>query len=304
MVSKTELGGMIVPLVTPLGADGELKLDCMPALVEHVIAGRLQGIFANGSQGEAYALAPDERAAALDAVLVAVNGRVPVLAGTGAITTRQAIALTRQAERAGAAAAIIGTPYFITPSQDELFAYYADIAAAVTLPILGYSNPRRTGGVAIAPATLARLAAQIPHFVGVKESSGDLAKVSAVINACPADFRVFVGGDTLIYATLCYGGDGAIGMTMNIAPSLAASIYSAFQSGDHTRARELQAKMSVLREALSSFGTYPVWIKEALTLMGLPAGPARRPILPLDDSRRTALRDLLVTSGVMPASSP
>lgn len=296
---KTELQGMIPPLPTPLHADGSLNLDAVPTLVEHVLAGGVHGIFATGSQGEAYALAPDERAAVWDAVLTAVNGRVPVLVGTGAITTRDAIALTRQAERAGADAATIGTPYFITPSQEEIYTYYADIASAVSMSILGYSNPGRTGGIKIAAETLCRLAAAFPHFVGVKESSGDLSEITAIIGTTAADFRVFAGSDKLIYGALCAGADGAVGMSINLAPALAVSIYDAFQAGDHTRARELQAKLSALREGLAQFGTYPVWVKEALNLMGLPAGPARRPVLPLDDKQRAGLRTVLQNAAIL-----
>lgn len=285
--------GVIPPLVTPMHSDGSLNLDAMPALVEHMLAGGVHAIFYPGSQSEAYALTPDERAAALDAVLAAVNGRVPVIAGTGAITTRDTIALTRQAAEAGADAVSIITPFFITPSQAELIAHYSEVASAVTIPILGYSNPMRTGGVRLTPATLARLAEGIPHFVGVKDSSGDLAETAAIMRACPDDFRVFVGRDTLIYGALCYGAAGTVALSVNVAPALVVEIYDAFQAGDHARARAAQEKLAVLRETLPKFGTYPVWVKEAMTLLGLPAGPARRPVQPLDGEQRAVLRRLL-----------
>lgn len=291
--------GMIPPLATPLHADGSLNLGAVPALVEHVLGAGVHGIFAPGSQGEAYALSADERIAVLEAVLTAVNGRVPVIAGTGAITTRDAIAHTRHAERAGAAAVTIITPYFISPSQDELAAFYSDIAAATSLPILAYSNPARTGGVRIAPETLARLAADIPHFVGVKDSSGDLATTMAIIRACPPRFRVFTGRDTLIYAALCQGAVGAVGLTMNVAPAWSVGVYEAFRAGDHARARALQDRVAVLREGLPRFGSYPLWVKEALELLGLPAGPARRPILPLSEGQRAELRAFLRDLGLI-----
>ncbi|MCD4686657.1 MAG: dihydrodipicolinate synthase family protein [Anaerolineae bacterium] len=298
-MSIPDLHGMIPPLVTPMHADGSLHLNGIPALVEHVLAGGVHGIFMPGSQSEAYALNADERRAVLDATLTAVNGRVPVIAGTGSITTHDAIALTQQAERAGANAAAIVTPFFITPSQDEIYAYYANIAAAVSLPLLGYSNPGRTGGVRITPATLARLAEDIPHFIGVKDSSGDLSETTAILRACPPDFRVFVGRDTLIYGGLCYGAAGAVGLTMNVAPHYAADLYTAFQASDHALAREEQAQIAILREGLPRFGSYPVWVKEALTLMGLPAGPARKPIQPLNDDQRAALRTFLQSAGII-----
>jgi 4-hydroxy-tetrahydrodipicolinate synthase len=298
-MTSLDLHGMIPPLATPMHADGSLNLDGVPALVEHVLTGGVHGIFAPGSQGEAYALTADERLAVLEATLAAVNGRVPVIAGTGAITTRDAIAFTRQAERAGADAAAIVTPFFIAPSQDEIYAYYADIAATVSLPLLGYSNPSRTGGVRITPVTLARLAKDIPHFVGVKDSGGDLSETAAIISACPPDFRVFVGRDTLIYGGLCYGAAGAVGLTMNVAPKLATDLYAAFRAGDHALARQKQAQIAVLREGLPRFGSYPAWVKEALTLMGLPAGPTRKPIQPLSDEQRAGLRAFLQSAGMI-----
>ncbi|MBN1964142.1 MAG: dihydrodipicolinate synthase family protein, partial [Anaerolineae bacterium] len=123
-MAQLELSGIVPPLVTPMHADGSLNLAGVAPLVEHVLAGGVHAIFSPGSQSEAYALAADERAALLDAVLAAVNGRVPVIAGTGAITTRDAVAFTRQAEQAGASAAAVITPFFISPSQEELYAYY------------------------------------------------------------------------------------------------------------------------------------------------------------------------------------
>ncbi|MBI5960394.1 MAG: dihydrodipicolinate synthase family protein [Chloroflexi bacterium] len=299
MMSKVEFHGIIPPLPTPMHADGSLNLAAVPALVEHVLAGGVHGLFVTGSQGEAYALSSDERVALWDAVLAAVNGRVPVMVGSGAINTRDAVELTQRAERAGADAATVGTPHFISPSQDELYAHYIEVASAVSFPVLGYSNPDRAGGLRITPATVARLASDQTNFIGIKESSGDLAETSAIIRACPADFRVFVGRDTLIYGALCYGADGAVGLAVNVAPALAVGIYEAFESGDHTRARELQSRMSALREGLSRFGTYPVWVKEALELMGIPVGPARRPILPLKPDQREKLRTVLSTAGVL-----
>ena len=296
----SHLHGVIPPLVTPMHPDGSLNLAAMPTLVEAMLDAGVHAVFTPGSQSEAYALSADERVQVIDAALEAVNGRVPVIAGSGAITTRDAIAHSQRAERAGVDALSILTPYFITPSQDEIYAYYADIAAAVSLPILGYSNPQRAV-VKIAPATLGRLARDIPHFIGVKDSSGDVAETAAIIRACPPDFKVFVGRDTLIYPSLCIGAAGTVALTVNVAPRLAVGIYEAFQAGDHARARALQERLSILREGLPRFGSYPVWVKEAMALQGLPAGPTRKPILPLRDDQRAELRALLVSVGLLDA---
>lgn len=294
-MEPSQFHGMIPPIATPMHADGSLNLAALPAVVEHVLAGGVHGIFTPGSQGEAYALNADERCAVIEAAVAAVNGRVPVIAGTGAITTRDAVRLSVDAQQAGADAIAAVTPFFITPTQDEIYAYYAAIAEAVTVPIFGYSNPGRTGGLKITPETLARLAADIPHFIGVKDSSGDLAEAAAIMRACPPDFRVFVGRDTLIYAALCHGVAGAVGLTMNVAPAAAVGIYDAFQAGDHAQARVHQEIIARLRTGLPRFGTYPVWVKEALELLGVPVGPARLPVQPLSAAQRAELRDFLAS---------
>jgi 4-hydroxy-tetrahydrodipicolinate synthase len=291
--------GMIPPIATPMHADGSLNLAAMSAVVEHVLVGGVHGIFTPGSQGEAYALDANERCAVIESVVAAVNGRVPVIAGTGAIATRDAIRLSQDAERAGADAIAAVTPFYIAPTQNEIYTYYAEIAAAVSVPVFGYSNPSRTGGVKIAPDTLARLAADIPHFIGVKDSSGDLAETAAILRACPDEFRVFVGRDTLIYGALCYGAAGAVGLTMNVNPAAAVGIYDAFLAGDHAGALRHQETIAILRTSLPRFGTYPVWVKEALNLMGIPVGPARKPVQPLDEAQRAELRAFLESVGIL-----
>jgi len=152
--------------------------------------------------------------------------------------------------------------------------------------------------VRITPATLARLAADIPHFIGVKDSSGDLAETAAILRACPDDFRVFVGRDTLFYGALCYGVAGTVALSANVIPDLMVGVYDAFQAGDHARARALQQRVSILRDGLPGIATYPAPVKAALELMDLPAGPPRRPVLPPDEAARARLRALLAQVGV------
>ena len=302
-MTQLDLHGVIPPLVTPLTADGAINYAAFAPLVEHVLSHGVHGIFWPGSQSEAYALTADERQRGLEALLAAVIGRVPVIAGTGAITTRDAISYSRQAEKSGADAVAILTPFFIAPTQEELRVHYHDVAEHVNLPILGYSNPSRTGGLRLTPSTLGTLAQEIPHFIGVKDSSGDLAESAAIIAACPKDFLVFVGRDTLIYGALCHGAAGTVALTANVAPGILVSIYEAFQAGDHDRARVEQARLATLRNALPNCGTYPSPVKEALNLMGLPAGPTRKPISMPGPDQRERLRTLLASLDLLPQNS-
>lgn len=292
------LHGVIPPIVTPMHPDGSLNMDAVPVIVEHMLVQGVHGIFAPGSQGEAFALTANERVCVLEAVLAAVAGRVPVIAGTGAITTHEAIQFTQQAERAGADAAAILTPYFISPTQDELYAHYAAIAGAVTLPLLAYSNPARTGGLKLAAGTLARLAHDIPHFIGVKDSSGDLSETAAILRACPPGFHVFVGRDTLFYPGLCMGAVGAVALSANVVPGMFVELYDTFLAGDHSRSRELQAQIALVRDGLPGFGSYPAPVKAALEILGLPAGPPRLPIQPINETQRDGLRALLRQVGL------
>lgn len=289
----SQLRGVIPPLATPLHDDGSLNVGAIPPLVEYVLAAGVHGVFATGSQGEAFALSADERRQVLDAVLDAVNGRVPVMAGTGAITTRDAVALSRAAEAAGADCLSVITPYFVMPTQDELYAHFAEVANAVTIPVLAYSNPGRTGGVRLAAETLARLSADFPNIVGVKDSSGDLAETAGLIRACPAEFRVFVGRDSLLYGGLCYGAVGTVALTANLIPELLVGVYEAFCVGDHARARALQDRVTLVRESMAGLGSYPAPVKAGLALLGIPVGPPRRPIRPPSESQIERLRALL-----------
>jgi 4-hydroxy-tetrahydrodipicolinate synthase len=213
------------------------------------------------------------------------------------VTTREAVALARHAEDAGADAVAACTPYFVKPSQEELYAYFRDICAAVSLPVLAYDNVGRTG-VALPPALVERIARTTPNFVGIKDSSGDLTQFAEYIRLCPPGFQAFVGRDSLVYAALLYGGVGAVMATANVVPDLAVGIYDAVGSGDLERARELQQKLLPVRLAFG-LGTFPVVVKEAMRMIGQPAGPARDPVGPMSDRARQELSAVLKEAGVL-----
>jgi 4-hydroxy-tetrahydrodipicolinate synthase len=261
-----------------------------------LIAKGVHGLFPGGSQGEFYALSTDERKQVLECTIDAAAGDVFVVAHTGAITTREAVDLTRHAKVAGADAVAAVTPFFVKPSQEELVQYFGDICAATSLPVLAYDNVGRTS-VALSTATVARLAREIDNFVGIKDSSGDLTQFAEHIRLCPPTFRAFVGRDSLIYGALLYGGAGAVAATANVTPGLAVGIYDAVRAGDLDKARKLQAKLAPVRMAFG-LGTFPGVVKEAMQMMGLPAGPARRPVGAMSDQARTQLETILVQAGV------
>ena len=286
-----KIHGIIPAMVTPFHADESLNEDALRQLVNHLIAGGVHGLFPTGSQGEFYALTPDEKQRVWEIVVDEAAGRTPVYAGTGAITTREVIALNKRAERAGIQAVSVLTPLFITPTQDELYHHYISIADATTLPVLLYNNPGRTG-VHLSPGLVGRLA-EHPNSIGGKDSSGDLSLTLEYFSLTDSDsFAVLMGRDTLIYAGLLHGAAGAIAATANVAPALVVAIYEAFIAGDLDRALAAQNALAPLRQAFE-LGTFPGVIKHALALLGIPAGPARGPVGTLSPENYEKLRLIL-----------
>ena len=288
--------GVIPAMVTPMTADEQLNDRSLRRLTNHLIEGKVHGVFAGGSQGESWALTHDEKRRVWETVVDETRGRVPVYAGTVGQTTRETIELTQLAEKAGIDAVSILTPYFVRPNEDELFNHYRAVAESTSLPILVYSNPTRTQ-VRISPGLLGRLA-QVEGIAGIKDSSGDLELTAEYIRVVPPGFSVLVGLDTLIYAGLTYGTKGSIAATANVKPALAASIYDKFMEGDFPGALEAQRALAPLRLAFG-WGTYPVVIKEALNLMGMDVGPCRAPVGPLTPDQRERLRKVLQEMGAI-----
>jgi len=291
-----DIHGVIPAMVTPLSEDDKVNEAALRKLVDYLIESGVHGIFATGSQGEFYALGADEKRFVWEVTVDQANGRVPVYAGTGGVTTREAVDLTRMAEAAGVDAVSVITPYFIRPTQEELESHYQAVAGATSLPVLMYGNPGRTG-VSLSVDTVVRLS-EVGNIVGVKDSSGDLTLLGEYVRCTPEDFAVLAGRDTLIYGALCYGAKGAIAATANVAPALVVEIYQRFCEGDMLGALQAQYRLAPLRLSFE-LGSFPVVVKEALDLLGFAAGRARAPINPLPEEKRQALREVLVRMGLL-----
>jgi 4-hydroxy-tetrahydrodipicolinate synthase len=285
--------GIIPPLVTPMKGDGSLNLDGLPAVIEHVIKGGVHGIFILGSQSESFALSFDEKRLIVERTLEIVSGRVPVLVGTGMITTRDSIQLTRLARELGADGVSVMTPYFIRPSQEELYDHYRAIAEeAGDMSVILYNNPLRTY-VQIEVETVVKLA-ELENVVGMKESSGDLMRMMRYIQATEEmDFAVLSGNDALIYAAMLCGAKGGVSATANVFPRLVSGIYEAVKKGDIERGRYLQYELLKFRTAFNRLGTFPAMVKEAMNMLGLPAGPPRPPVKPLSPEEREELKGII-----------
>lgn len=291
-----EVKGIIPAVVTPLKKNQGLDKEGFGQIINYLIENGVHGLFVCGSQGEAYALNNKEKKRVIETAVDEVNGRVPVYAGTGDVTTTSVIEMSKYALDVGADAVSIVTPYFIKPSQEELFEHYKEVAESVDIPVLLYNNPDRTG-VNLDATTVGRLA-QISNIVGIKDSSGDLTLSAEYICSCPGSFAIIAGRDSLILATLLYGGKGAIAATANIVPKLVVGIYDSFVRGDIENAKKLQFKLLPLRSAFK-LGTFPVVVKEAMSLINKPVGPARRPVGVLSEEKREKLGRVLRDLGML-----
>jgi 4-hydroxy-tetrahydrodipicolinate synthase len=291
MTDTEKIHGIIPAMVTPLERSGAVNQASLRRLSRYLMDAGVHGLFATGSQGEFWALTAEEKIQVWQTVVEEAQGRTPVYAGTGAVTTREAVELARAAETCGVDGISVLTPYFITPNENELYEHYRAVAAATRLPVLLYTNPARTGGLKISPQLAGRLA-KIDNIVGIKDSSGDLEGAAEFIRLLPG-FTVLMGRDTLIYGGLLYGAKGAIAATANVAPALVVSIYGHYRAGRLEESRRAQEELAALRMAFT-WGTFPVVIKEALDLMGMEAGPARAPVGALSPEVRARLKQVLM----------
>jgi 4-hydroxy-tetrahydrodipicolinate synthase len=286
-----EIRGIIPPVATPMQANEDLDLPRLRWFLDQLIAGGVHGIFVLGTNSEFYALDEREKQEVIATAVDHVRKRVPVYAGTGAETTREATRLTKLAEREGADGVSVITPYFIAPTQQEIFDHYRRIAESTSLPVILYNNPATCGGVKIDVDTVARLS-ELANVVGVKDSSGDLQNTNEYVRAVPARFAVLQGRDTLIFPSLLCGARGAIPASANIAPSLCVQIFDAVQRHQHSEALRLQQRLNLVRLSLS-LGTAPGGVKAALGLLGTPIGPSRSPVGPLSPEKLHQMRAAL-----------
>lgn len=292
-----QLRGIIPPVVTPLTADQELDLPRLRSHIDHMLARGVHGIFVLGTTGEFYALDDREKQEVTAAAVAHCRGRSPVYVGTGAETTREVLRLTKMAEREGAAGVSVITPYFIKPTQPELIDHFRRVAESTSLPVVLYNNPATCGGLSIEPDTVAKLA-EVPNIIGIKDSSGDLQNTIEILRSTPREtFAVLNGRDTLILAALTFGAQGAIPASCNIAPELCVGIYESFVKGDFEAARAQQSRLHPIRMAMT-LGTGNGAVKEAMALLGRPAGPSRSPLAPLSEEKRQKLRAILDKAGV------
>ena len=275
-----QIRGSIAPLMTPFTAEGAVDHDGLTNLVRWQLAAGSHGISIGGSTGEPSAQSIAERAAAIRTVVAAVDDRVPVVPGTGSAKLDETMELTSAARDAGVDAALIITPYYARPTQEALYVWYRTVAHEFPdLPIIAYNVPSRTA-VDIAPETIARLFRDCANFVGVKETTKDFEHFSRVLHLCGRELLVWSGIELLCLPLLALGGAGFVSATANIAPAACAEMFTAWEAGDHERAREIHYGLHPLVDLLF-VETNPApgkWVLEQRGLIG--SRFVRPPLIP------------------------
>lgn len=281
-----KLEGTLTALITPFKEDGSLDLEGLEELISLQIKADVRGLVILGTTGESVSLRPDEQKAIISKAVSIGKGNIPIIVGTGTNSTEETIAKTKEAKRLGADAAIIVTPYYNKPTQEGLFFHYEAICKAVNFPIMLYNNPSRTC-CNLAPSTIERIA-NFPHIIGLKECAWQVAETLKLM----AGFTIFSGDDVNALSMIVLGAKGVISAVSNLFPEKIVSMIDAALAENYGEARKYYYELLPLFKA-AFVETSPSPIKEAMTLLGLPAGAPRLPLCKIKSENRKLLQHVL-----------
>ena len=294
-MKKIIFKGCGTAIVTPFNEDG-VNFEEFGKLIEDQINGNVDSIIVCGTTGESSTMTIDERKETISYAVKKVNGRIPIIAGTGGNCTKSVIEFTKWAESAGVDGALIVTPYYNKTTQAGLVAHYTAIAKETSLPIILYNVPGRTG-MNITPATCKELS-KIDNIVAIKEASGNLSQVAEIANLCGNDLNIYSGNDDQITPILAVGGIGVISVLSNVAPKYTHDLIENFQNGNVSEAARMQLKALPLVNALFC-EVNPIPAKAALNMIGYDMGTPRLPLIEMSDSGKDTLRNALVDFGLL-----
>ena len=288
--------GSIVALITPMQQDGSVDYDCLRRLIDWHIAEGTDCLAVVGTTGESPTVSVQEHCEIIRVAVEQAQGRVPIMAGTGANSTQEAIELSRYAKTAGADCTLSVVPYYNKPSQDGMYAHFKAIAEAADIPMVLYNVPGRTVAD-LQTETVLRLAA-VPGIIGIKEATGSIERASWLIKQAPKGFAIYSGDDSTAVALMLLGGHGNISVTANVAPRAMSDLCRAALAGDVATARALHMKLLSLHKNLF-IEANPIPVKWALQAMGKMQGGIRLPLTPLDERCHDVVRSALVEAGVL-----
>ncbi len=293
--------GAAVALVTPMKEDGSVNYEKLDELLEFQIKGGTDAIVACGTTGEASTLSHEEHLNVIRHTVKTVNHRVPVIAGTGSNSTETAIYLSKEAQKAGADALLLVTPYYNKATQKGLVEHFVKTAEAVDIPVILYNVPSRTG-CNILPATVKEINRRAANVVAIKEASGDISQVAMLASIMDDDFAIYSGNDDQIVPILSLGGLGVISVLSNVAPQKTHDIVASYLAGDVKKSCKLQLEAIDLIKSLFC-EVNPIPVKTALDLMGMQAGPLRLPLTEMEPSNVERLKKSLENYGLKVASN-
>jgi 4-hydroxy-tetrahydrodipicolinate synthase len=286
-------------MITPFDHNGEVDFNATKNLVNYLIANGSDGLVINGTTGESPTLTTEEKVDLFKFVVQVVNGRIPVIAGTGSNNTKASISLTKLAEEAGVDGIMLVTPYYNKPSQEGMYQHFKAIAQTTSLPVMLYNIPGRSS-VNMSVETIVRLS-QIDNIVSIKEASGDLDAMAEIISKTPNDFSVYSGDDALTLPLLAIGGTGIISVSSHIIGNEMQDMINKFKNGDVTGAASLHRNLLPIMKAMFA-APNPTPVKAALNMRGIPVGDVRLPLIPLNNEEKIALQRTLQTSNLVEIS--
>lgn len=290
--------GAGVAIVTPFHEDGSVNYEAFEKQIERQIEGGTDAIIVCGTTGEASTLSHEEHLDVIRYCVEKVNKRIPVIAGTGSNCTETAVYLSQEAEKIGADGLLIVTPYYNKCTQKGLLEHFKIIAESVSLPIILYNIPGRTGGVLIAPETICTLCREVKNIVGVKDATGNISGVAKLMHMAAGDVDVYSGNDDQIVPILSLGGKGVISVLSNIAPKQTHDICQMYFDGNVEGSRDLQLKAIPVIDGLFC-EVNPIPVKKAMNFMGLEAGPLRRPLTEMEDAHAAGLKKAMEDFGIL-----
>jgi 4-hydroxy-tetrahydrodipicolinate synthase len=290
------ISGSIVALATPMTSDGALDWDRLDKFVDFHVKNKTDAIVAVGTTGESATLSPDEHCKVIQRIVSRVGGAIPVIAGTGANSTSEAIELTKAAKKMGADACLLVTPYYNKPTQEGMYQHFKTLAEAVEIDQILYNVPGRTA-VDLANETVVRLA-QIANITGIKDATGDVTRGHALIQSVPSDFAVYSGDDPTAYELILGGAKGNISVTANIAPQEMHSLCALALEGNAPDAKALNDQLMALHDQMF-VESNPIPVKYALWRMNLMADGLRLPLTKLNPCLHSKVDEALSQAGLI-----